>query len=113
MGAPLLAAVALERDDLVARISAGALPILVAVALWNAQVAAIYQNLRRYAVGYDGKIWFFSDAPWSPPLGSLAILAVFATAFALLAWWLLTMRPVPSTASEPDEAQPAPLVATA
>jgi hypothetical protein len=111
-GAPLLAAVSLERDDIAARVSAGALPILVALALFVAQVGAIYQNLRRYAVGYDGKVWFLSDAPWSPPLGSLAILTVFTVAFALLAWWLLALRPVNIPDRTPDQAPGAPLVAT-
>jgi hypothetical protein len=112
-GAPLLAAVSLERDDIAARVSASALPVLVAVALFVAQVGAIYQNLRRYAVGYDGKVWFFSDAPWSPPLGSAAILAVFAVAFGLLAWWLVTLRPVPSTGATPVRAPAPPVAATA
>jgi hypothetical protein len=111
-GAPLLAAVSLERDDIARRVAASALPLLVAIALFVAQVGAIYQNLRRYAVGYDGTVWFFSDAPWSPPLGSLAILVIFAVAFALLAWWLLTLRPVPTSVSTPDQAPAAPLVAT-
>lgn len=113
VGAPLLAAVSLERDDIAARVSAGALPPLVAIALFVAQVGAIYQNLRRYAVGYDGKIWFLSDAPWSPPLGSLPILLGFAVAFGLLAWWLLTLRPIPNPEPTPDRAPNPPLVATA
>jgi hypothetical protein len=33
-------------------------------------------------------------------------------AFALLAWWLLTLRPVPTSVSTPDQAPAAPLVAT-
>ncbi len=108
-GAPLLAAVSLERDDIAKRVAASALPLLVAIALFVAQVGAIYQNVRRYAVGYDGTVWFFSDAPWSPPLGSLAVLVVFSVAFALLAWWLLTLRPIPTAASAPDQAPAAPL----
>jgi hypothetical protein len=111
-GAPLLAAVSLERDDIAARVSAGALPVLVAIALFIGQVGAIYQNLRRYAVGYDGKIWFVSGAPWSPPLGSLAILVAFTVAFALLAWWLLTLRPVRTPDRVPEAATTPPLVAT-
>jgi hypothetical protein len=113
VGVPLLAAVSLERDDLVARISAGAFPAAVALALGIAQVGAFFQNLRRYAVGYDGKVWFFSDAPWSPPLGSLAVFLAFAVGFALLAWWLLTLRPLPTPASTPDQAEAVPLAATA
>jgi hypothetical protein len=112
VGAPLLAAVSLERDDIAARVSAGALPVVVAIALFVAQVGAIYQNLRRYAVGYDGKVWYFPDAPWSPPLGSLAIFLVFTVAFGLLAWWLLTLQPVPAPDRAPDAAPVAPLVAT-
>jgi hypothetical protein len=111
-GAPLLAAVSLERDDIGRRVAAGALPVLVVIALFIAQVGAIYQNVRRYAVGYDGKVWFFSDAPWSPPLGSVAVLAGFAVAFGLLAWWLLALRPVPPPERVPDAAPTTPLVAT-
>jgi hypothetical protein len=113
VGVPLLAAVALERDGIAQRAGAGAMPLLVAIALFVAQFGAIYQNVRRYAVGYNGHLWFVSGTKWSPPVGSAATLLAFAAAFGLLAWWLLTLRPVPTSAVTPDPAPTGPVAATA
>jgi hypothetical protein len=89
VGVPLLAAVAIERDDVDRRVSQSAFPIVVAVVLGAAQVVAIAQNLRRYTVGYDGDVWFFVDPRWSPPLGAATVLAGFTVALVLTLVWLL------------------------
>ena len=89
VGVPLLAAVALERDDIAARVSSSAFPVVIAVALGLAQVVALAQNLRRYTVGYDGEVWFFLDPAWSPPLGPVAVVVGFTVMLVLLYAWLL------------------------
>jgi hypothetical protein len=95
VGVPLLAAVAIERDDVDVRVSHSAFPIVVAIVLGIAQVAAIAQNLRRYTVGYDGNVWFLVDPLWSPPLGAATVLAGFTVALVLTLVWLLgETRPV-------------------
>ena len=91
VGAPLLAAVALERDDSAARISAGAFPFVALGALGVAHVVAFAQNLRRYTVGYNGKVLFVFDAAWSPPLGAGVVLLGFTVALGLMYAWLLAL----------------------
>jgi hypothetical protein len=92
VGVPFLAAMALERDEVLPRISSGAFPIVVAVLLAVAHIVAFGQNIRRYAVGYDGKVLFFLDPVWSPPLGGLTVLAGFSVSLVLLFAWLVGGR---------------------
>jgi hypothetical protein len=74
------------------------------VGLGAAQVLAFAQALRRYSVGADGKLWFFTDPRWTPPVPGLVLVLVFTAAiFALLALQLVdTLRePAPVPASVP------------
>jgi hypothetical protein len=104
VGVPFLAAMALERDEVLPRVSASAFPVVVAVLLGVAHVVAFGQNIRRYAVGYNGKVLFFLDSAWSPPLGGLTLFAGFTVSLGLLfAWLVVGRRTVPVTAL-PDPA---------
>ena len=61
---------------------------IVVVALWGAiHVWSLLQNLRRYAVGFDGTWWFTSDASWEPPMMSnLVAVLMIAVASGVSAW---------------------------
>ena len=107
VGAPILAVLALEQDELIARLSASIMPGAIAVALGVAQVTAFAQNLRRYTVGAHGRVWFFLDPKWSPPFGAGVLFAGFVVVLAATYIWLLTagaLRPVPAI----DTPEPAP-----
>ena len=62
---------------------------VVLLAVWGAvHVWSLLQNLRRYAVGFDGTWWFTSDAPWEPPMMSnlvAVLLIVVASAVSAVA----------------------------
>lgn len=107
VGVPILAVFALEREKLGVRIASGILPSAIAVALGAAQIAAFAQSLRRYTVGYDGKIWFFLDPAWSPPLGAIALFVGFIVAVALTFAWLIAPAPPPVTSAPLDALLPA------
>lgn len=89
-GLPVLAAVGAAR---------GASPLpreapfarSLAAVLLGAQWVALAQVLRRYSVGADGAIWFFTEARWSPPIPSPVLL------FAAAALLVLAGRAVAAT----------------
>jgi hypothetical protein len=62
---------------------------VVLLAVWGAvHVWSLLQNLRRYAVGFDGTWWFTSDASWEPPMMSnlvAVLLIVVASAVSAVA----------------------------
>jgi hypothetical protein len=66
----------------------GRLTLVLASAFVVAHFLAFWQNLRRYAVGYDGPVAFWFDADWTPPLPSLLLLAGYALVLVALAVWL-------------------------
>ncbi len=66
----------------------GRLTVVLASAFVVAHFLAFWQNLRRYAVGYDGPFDFWLDADWSPPLPSLLLLIAYAVLLVALAVWL-------------------------
>jgi hypothetical protein len=90
VGIPLVAAYGLARSPrpVVAPRSL-AVPLL-GVGLFVAHLLAFGQNLRRYTVGADGTVWFFTAERWSPPLPSGLLLSVYAVAIAA---WLAIGRP--------------------
>ena len=57
---------------------------LLGGALLVAQAAAFVQTLRRYMVGYEGKLLFFVGPAWQPPLPALLLIVVFVAAYAAL-----------------------------
>jgi len=76
VGIPLLLAFAagerggLERIHL-RRLRAGFAIIVPAV-----QIAALWQFMRRYAVGYSGRIWFWTEPGWTSPVSGLVLLVL-------------------------------------
>ncbi|HEX7095109.1 MAG TPA: DUF2142 domain-containing protein, partial [Acidimicrobiales bacterium] len=61
-------------------------PNIVAASLVVAHVVAYYQLLRRYSVGANGRLWFFTSARWDPPVPSLLLLILYAASITALAW---------------------------
>ena len=57
---------------------------------------AFAQNLRRYAVGARGSLFFWRGAEWSPPLPSSFLLVAYFLVLVVLAFWLW------SSAADPD-----------
>ena len=45
--------------------------------------------LRRYAVGVDGPVWFFSDARWEPPVPALVLVLGYTVVIAATMWWIV------------------------
>jgi Predicted membrane protein (DUF2142) len=83
---PLLAGeVVFRHRDALARLSATALALPIAVVAAVVQVHALYSNGRRYAVGVSGPAWFPGSELWAPIGGWLPWLALTAVAAALLA----------------------------
>jgi hypothetical protein len=54
------------------------------IAIWFAQFLAFAQAIRRYTVGYNGTIWFWTQEKWHPFLPSLLLLA--GQALLLMIW---------------------------
>jgi hypothetical protein len=70
---------------------------LALVALFVAHLLAFAQNLRRYTVGANGTVWFFTAERWNPPIPAEALLVVYAGAVAA---WLVIGRPRPTEAAD-------------
>jgi len=76
-GLPVLAAIGAARGAAAIRRE----PVLVAAVVAGlalAQWLALAQLLRRYSVGTDGTVWFFTAARWDPPVPSLVLLVAAA-----------------------------------
>lgn len=71
--------------------------LLLAVSAGIGQVFAIFWNGRRYAVGDDGPIWFFSQAEWSPVLGWGVWTLLACIGGILLALVIFQSRPAAAT----------------
>jgi hypothetical protein len=54
------------------------------------QAYSFWVVARRYSVGAEGRLLFFLDPRWSPPVPMLALLVVYVAALAVLAWWVVT-----------------------
>ena len=62
---------------------------LVGAAFAVAHVSGFVWALRRYMVGIDGRVWFWSGAGWRPPVSVAALLVVQPLAVVALAWYTL------------------------
>jgi hypothetical protein len=74
-----------------AAVTAGVVAIAVVVGV--VQVAGLYANARRYAVGTSGPVLFLGDAEWDPSLGWVPWLATGLVGAALLAVVAVAGRP--------------------
>jgi hypothetical protein len=83
----------IDRPDAARRLILG-----IAAVMASLQLLSVLVNARRYAVGSNGPVIFFTDAAWSPHLGWLPWL-VLATASSI---WLavVTIRSTPARAGE-------------
>ena len=84
VGIPLLAGFGVSETS-TARFSTRRLSVVLVIALTSAQLAAFWQPLRAYSVGYRGPVWFFGQAQWSPPISSLVLIVAYLVATVLLA----------------------------
>lgn len=101
VGIPVLAACSVVDSTTRARLAGSALLPVLGVTLATGQWLALAQNVRRYAVGYDGPVWYFLAPRWSPPGGAALHALVGALVIAATYWWLLgrdRQDDVPSTA---------------
>lgn len=90
VGVPIVAAFALESTDAGRQLVNRRFAWTVGIALGAAQFLAYAQNLRRYAVGYDGPITFWANSDWVPPLPSLLLTAAYAGVLVVFLSFLLT-----------------------
>jgi hypothetical protein len=102
VGIPLVAAYGLSRSDAVLVRRGSLLGPVAGGLVLVAHVLAFAQGLRRYTVGSNGSIWFFTVERWSPPIPSLVLLAVYAAAILTWIWWCRPRpeRPVGRIASD-------------
>ena len=84
--------------------------VLVGAAFAVAHVSGFVWALRRYMVGIDGRVWFWSGAAWRPPVSVAALLVVQPLAVVALAWYALR---TPGRAMPVDGGPHDPYVATA
>ena len=105
VGIPILAGVSIARSRW-REVAPRRLAAIGVTVLAAAQVLAFAQTLRRYAVGYDGKLMYWIGPRWSPPLGALALTLAFAAAIGLFSVWLVTLDPAPVAGEQSTEAEP-------
>ncbi len=82
VGVPLIAGMSIGHRDRWARF----VPHLLMAFLALGQLGAFVRTLRRYETGLGGAL--SPSAPWSPPLGSVALTAIFVVAGVGLQIWL-------------------------
>lgn len=85
---------------------------IMAVLLFIAQELALWQTLRRFAVGSEGVLLSFWTAPeWSPPVSPLILLSLFALTYGALAFVLVGGGDPPPGPAEADSTRAVPLEA--
>jgi Predicted membrane protein (DUF2142) len=92
VGVPILAATSVGSAKPHEPRGTGRLATGLGVLTATAGLLAFAQVLRRYTVGYDGPIQFWKHPPWSPPISSLILLAVFAALTVGWVSWILRPR---------------------
>jgi hypothetical protein len=105
VGLPLLAAFGLGQSAI--RRPAGTTPglLLGAVLLWCGQFFAFAQALRRYTVGSDGGLFFWSHARWTPAVPIEWLLVVFALAVGTWLWSMISAPQRCDVADPPSDRQ--------
>jgi hypothetical protein len=66
---------------------------------------AFAQNLRRYAVGYNGDVWYWLRPQWSPPISSLLLTVGYVIATVAFVAWTLVFSAAREPASEEAHAE--------
>lgn len=66
--------------------------LIMATLLAVGQWIALTQLLRRYSVGSDGTVWFFTAARWNPPIPSILLLIADAALLAVGVIWTSGLR---------------------
>jgi hypothetical protein len=61
---------------------------------------AFAQHLRRYAVGYNGDVWYWIRPQWSPPISSLLLTVGYVIAIVAFVAWALVLSNAPQHAHE-------------
>jgi hypothetical protein len=89
VGVPIVAAFALESTEAGRRLVNKRFAWTVGFVLGAAHFLAYAQNLRRYTVGYDGPIRFWSNPDWMPPLPPLLLTAAYTGVLAVFLSFLL------------------------
>jgi hypothetical protein len=67
--------------------------VVLGIAVGASQAYAVFWNGRRYAVGAEGPLWFFSQAQWSPVLGWGAWMGLACVGGCLLTIMTIQYRP--------------------
>jgi len=88
VGVPILAGIGIGCSENALRLRRR-LAYVLAAALAVAHVLAFAQALRRYSVGANGPIWFFSDARWNPPVPSLLLVVGYGIVITVTLWWIV------------------------
>jgi hypothetical protein len=77
VGLPVLATIALASSERGRQLANKRFLFAIGSVVCVAHVLAFAQNLRRYAVGYDGEIQFWKNAEWSPPVSPLLLTIAY------------------------------------
>jgi Predicted membrane protein (DUF2142) len=104
VGVPIVAAMAIASSELGPQLAEPRLFVGAGAVLVVAHILAFAQNLRRYTVGYDGEIQYWTNPEWSPPLSPLMVSIAYAllvTAF--VAWLLFSAGPSSEGTEEVEE----------
>ncbi len=88
VGVPIIAGIGVGSSENARRLGRR-LAIVIVAALSVAQILAISEAIRRYAVGTDGPVWFFPDARWNPPIPSLVLILGFGAVITVGLWWIV------------------------
>ncbi len=88
VGVPIIAGIGVGSSEIATRLGRR-LAIVIVGSLAVAQILAIGEAIRRYAVGTGGTFWFFPDARWSPPIPSLVLILGFGAVVTAGLWWIV------------------------
>jgi hypothetical protein len=88
VGIPILAGVSLAATDVAAQV--GRRLGLALGALWTVgHMTAFMQHLRRNTVGGGGRLRYWVDPAWSPPIWPWALTILYAVLLGVVAWYLV------------------------
>jgi Predicted membrane protein (DUF2142) len=97
VGVPILAAMSIATTERGRRLAEPRVSWVIGGIVVLGSTLAFAQNLRRYAVGYNGDVWYWLHPQWSPPISSLLLTVGYVIAMVVFVAWTL----VSSGAREP------------